>query len=373
VRISYVNGLCVKHDAISNAIRDEINWLLNDGGNEVCLFTYDCCHPNINHTKVDEIKDVVFDPYFQTSDLIIFHFGIFYELFDILPVCPRKAKRLIVFHNITPKKFIAAENHPLIDKSFQQMANMEFADHIICVSNINFHVLRENGIETPATVIPLAARCSASVPVNKPSAHDGRVRIAFVGRFVRSKGPDEMLNALYKILQWSAESHYSVDLIGNLSFSDSDFVAKLYVDAEDLRRVFQDRIRISFHGNASNELKDKILQKADLFVLPTYHEGFCVPILEALANGCRIIAYENSNTPFISGGLGQLVPTGDVKALADAIFDAGNQVVSPEWTGVNGEYSEYSTRAFQYTRQFSPELVKRRFLEFINGFSNIPH
>ena len=51
-----------------------------------------------------------------------------------------------------------------------------------------------------------------------------------------------------------------------------------------------------------------------------------MPVLEALASGCKVISYDNSNLPAISGGLAQLVPTGDVAALAAAIADA-----APRW------------------------------------------
>ena len=52
---------------------------------------------------------------------------------------------------------------------------------------------------------------------------------------------------------------------------------------------------------------DVLPRDAGVFVLPTRHEGFCVPIVEALAAGCKVIACDNSNTPAVTGGLASLV------------------------------------------------------------------
>ena len=97
----------------------------------------------------------------------------------------------------------------------------------------------------------------------------------------------------------------------------------------------------SFHGDASETEKWRLLGEADIFVLPTHHEGFCVPIVEALVSGCRVIAYDNSNVTSISGGLGTLVLTGDVRALSDAIARTVGDVSSAAWVS-DGGYGTYA-------------------------------
>ncbi|OYV45323.1 MAG: hypothetical protein B7X10_05930 [Burkholderiales bacterium 21-58-4] len=91
MKISYINGICYRNDAISNSIRDEISWLSKD--NDVRLYAYDCNFEDLPYTKVRAERDVIFDPHFQSSDLVVFHFGIFYPLFNLLPVAPRTTRR----------------------------------------------------------------------------------------------------------------------------------------------------------------------------------------------------------------------------------------------------------------------------------------
>ena len=368
MKISYIHGICVKNDAISNSIRDEMAWLRSEGRNDVRLFAYECDYADLPFTQVSNLGDIAFDQHFQSSNLVVFHFGIYYPLFNLLAITPKGAKRLVIFHNITPKQFVSVQNHLTIDKSFRQLSNIMFADHVACVSQTNFAVLQTAGIHTPATVIPLAVHSDIRMPKRKPSHLDGVVRLVFIGRFVRSKGPGELLEALNKLLQHNRSVHLKLDMIGNLSFSDSALLEEIYTTVRAMHRSYDNCVTISIHGNANEELKRHALRDADLFVLPTYHEGFCVPIVEALAGGCKVLAYENSNTPAISGGLARLVLTGDVEALSCAISNAVEEVSSTAWksTGI-GSYTEYAQKAQQHVQQFAPENVKRRFLHFINS------
>ena len=368
MKISYIHGLCVKNDAISNSIRDEINWLSSDIHNDVRLYAYECNHSTLPFSKVTDLRDVAYDPHFQSSDLVIFHFGVYYPLFDLLPVAPKSAKRLVVFHNITPKEFVSVENHPTIDQSFRQMSNIVYADQVVCDSQTNLDVLRSVGINTPATVLPLAVHSNLQTPKKKPSQFDGLIRVAFIGRFVRSKGPGELLEALDKLLQCNQSIHLKLDMVGNLSFSDSVLLEDIRKNVDAMRTTYKDRFKVSIHGNASEEMKQQILLDADLFILPTYHEGFCVPILEAFAKGCKVIVYENSNTPAISGGFSRLTPTGDVTALSCAINETIEEIKSSAWCSDSTEsYSEYSKKVRMHVQQYSPERTERRFLKFIKS------
>ena len=364
MKISYLHGICVNNDAISNSIRDEMTWL-SEAGHDVRLYAYACDHAQLQFTKVNEVNDVVFDAHFQSSDLVVFHFGVFYPLFDAIAVAPRRAKRLVVFHNITPKAFVPAEHHDTIDKSFRQLAHLCFADHVVCVSQTNLDVLRATGITVPATVLPLALHSSATLPDSKPGAADGILRFAFLGRFVRSKGPTELLCALEAMLQAQPALQVQLDMIGNLAFSYSTLLDEIDAIMGRMRKQYGARLRIAIHGNAAEAEKNRILREADLFVLPSYHEGFCVPILEALASGCRVISYDNSNIPAIAGGLARLVPTGDVVALAQAMGEAAAEVAAPGWYAPEGGYARYAGRAAAYVDSFAPQHARRRYLHFI--------
>jgi glycosyltransferase involved in cell wall biosynthesis len=224
---------------------------------------------------------------------------------------------------------------------------------------------------TPATVIPLAVHGASEAVARKPCSEDGIVRIAFVGRFVRAKGPTDLLDAITRVLRRNAGLRLCVELVGNINLSDSIVLDEVRNAARDIKARFGGQVTIRIAGDASELEKQRILREADLFVLPTYHEGFCIPILEALSNGCRIITYDNSNTAAVSGGLAELVATGDREALSAAMEKVIHEVLSTHWqTNEQEGYLKYAGRAWQYSRRFRPEKAQERFLSFVREIQN---
>ncbi|MEQ3629163.1 MAG: glycosyltransferase [Hyphomonas sp.] len=362
IKVSFISGVCVKYDAISTAIRDEIGWM-SSAGFDVRLFTYACdwdsCRPKI----VSGVSDVLLDPHFQSSDLIIYHFGIHYPLFDSLLARPINSKAIVIFHNITPKALLPEKDHETIDRSFEQVSSLAFADHIGCDSQTNLDLLRSLGIRTDARVLSLAVHSELTPPREKPSRKDGVTRLMFIGRFVRSKGITELLAGLETAAERSPDQPLRLDMVGNVDFSDPKVVEEVKAISDTINAKFGNRVHVLLHGSVSDERKIELLSNADIFVLPTYHEGFCVPIIEAISAGCRVIAYDNSNVPAISGGFGRLVETGNVKALSEAIEETHADIQSTAWKTAG--YAEYCLDTQHYISRFSSDATSRRFLKCI--------
>jgi glycosyltransferase involved in cell wall biosynthesis len=61
-----------------------------------------------------------------------------------------------------------------------------------------------------------------------------------------------------------------------------------------------------------------LLSAAACLVFPSRHEGFGLPVLEAMACGCPVVAYRNSSIPEAAGDVATLVDDGDAVALGRA-------------------------------------------------------
>ena len=62
-----------------------------------------------------------------------------------------------------------------------------------------------------------------------------------------------------------------------------------------------------------------LYSRADAFVFPSRYEGFGLPLVEAMACGCPVVAADNSSIPEVTGDAALLVDSNDEDALANAI------------------------------------------------------
>jgi glycosyltransferase involved in cell wall biosynthesis len=359
MRIAFVTSICVPFDAISGIVRQCVLWA-QEAGHETLLFAHDSAFEDLATVRVTTAAEVATHPYFRSADVVVFDMGIYYTLFGALLAAPAGARKLVRFHNVTPRALVPSWQHDIIDRSIQQLSLLRFVDAVLCDSEFNRAELRALGIETPAEVRDLPMGVALDPPAAKPSAEDGVLRLAFVGRFVRSKGPLELLAALDRALPGIPHDRVELDMIGNAEFSDAELLTRTEHGCADLQRRSAGRLTARVHRSAPDELRDGVLRRADVFVLPTYHEGFCVPAVEALASGCDVISYDNSNMPYVLDGLGTLVPTGDVEALGAAIEARAAVRADSHWATQG--YPAFADAARRYVGRFDPGPIRQQFL-----------
>lgn len=363
-KFSLVTGLCVRHDAISAAAVATYRCLDALSPGNVRLFAHAVDYPDLRHTVVPAVTDLLFDPHFLDSDAVLYHFGVYYGLLDAMVLGNGKARQYVRYHNVTPKELVGPADWPTIDRSFAQLEHLRRAHHVWCDSDFNRRDLEARGFD-PRRLSTLALPVDAGRSPRDPrAAREGPVRIAFVGRLVRSKGVLELVNAL-ALASARARHPFRLFLAGNPSFADAGY-------EEEVRRALAAAglsAHVHFCGGIDDREKHALLRRSDIFVMPSHHEGFCVPVIEALAAGCHVIAYDAGNLPEIAGGLGRIVPTGDVEALGqalaesiDAVGDArggGDPVL--RCRGGDLARSELQRRASAYAAGFGFERFREAF------------
>ena len=118
----------------------------------------------------------------------------------------------------------------------------------------------------------------------------------------------------------------------------------------------------------------RLYASSDVFVMPSHHEGYCVPVVEAVRSGCFVVGSDAGNIPNVMGGLGLVYPVGDADALAESIsrFAArvraarvqGSSLVVPTSEGDLG-LSEWHDAVDRHLGTYSVENFEARFLGLV--------
>jgi glycosyltransferase involved in cell wall biosynthesis len=72
-------------------------------------------------------------------------------------------------------------------------------------------------------------------------------------------------------------------------------------------------------GGLTVEQLAHLYSAAGLLALPSFHEGFGLPVLEAMWCGCPVVVSNTTSLPEVAGGAGLLLPPDDVEAWAEAM------------------------------------------------------
>lgn len=92
--------------------------------------------------------------------------------------------------------------------------------------------------------------------------------------------------------------------------------------APEISRVLHDcglEGRARFLGALSEEALAEAYRGALALVLPSFYEGFGMPVVEAMACGCTVISANTTSIPEVAGSAALLVDPHDTEALASAM------------------------------------------------------
>lgn len=146
---------------------------------------------------------------------------------------------------------------------------------------------------------------------------DSKINLLYLSNIISSKGIFELINA-FEYLSKKNENIY-LNIAGGF-ISDNDMNMK-EIEIK-FRSLIKDNNRIKYFGKVFGEDKIKLLQKSDIFVLPTYYksEAFPISIIEAMACGNVIVTTKYKYLPeVVTSKNGILVEPKSIDSLVVAI------------------------------------------------------
>lgn len=218
---------------------------------------------------------------FWDSDLVLVHHSHGNPL--LREILQLEIPRALIYHNVTPPTFFAHDPHMA---RFSNKGRSELAAYAgvvsaaFGVSRYNCAELKAMGFQNP-TVFPLVDLSQGPVEP-KPKASSDEKELVFVGKLTPHKNQALLLHMLY-YLEHAYPGLYRLVLAGR---ADPLYAEYLKLAARALG--LEDRVR--FTGPVVQKELELVYQRAAALVCPSLHEGFCVPLVEAMQRRVPVFA-----------------------------------------------------------------------------------
>ena len=271
----------------------------------------------------DELADDVrpfLDSEARRGDLTIFHYALPSELTAAFGSLD--SGRILQYHNVTPASFFAPYDAGLFRLAAlgrQELATLaNRVDLALGDSEYNRQELESLGF-SPTGVFPIAvdtARVTRRVdrPALEEILNDGLVNFLFVGRIAPNKKIEDHIRLAEHYKRY-VDAYYRFIFIGRF-----DVVPQYYAMIRALMaeyRLLNDRF--IFTGPVSDDELAVYYQHAAVYTSLSEHEGFCVPLVEAMATGVPVLAYAAAAVPDTLAGAGVQFAPKDLEFAAELL------------------------------------------------------
>ncbi|MDR1989938.1 MAG: glycosyltransferase [Acidobacteriaceae bacterium] len=260
------------------------------------------------------------DPSAARGDVTIFHFALPSVMTDAF--ARLSTRKVLLYHNVTPARYFAPYDHALF--RLTSMARNELAtlagrvDVALGVSEFNRRELEAMGF-APTAVLPLSVDLgrltkAADRPALAKSLDDDFVNFLFVGRIAPNKKIEDHIRLAEQYKRY-IDAFYRFIFVGRY-----DAVPNYYATIRAL--MSQYRLlneRFIFTGPVSNEDLAVYYRQSAVYISLSEHEGFCAPLLEAMAMDVPILAYAAAAVPETLGGAGVQFAPKDMEYAAELL------------------------------------------------------
>lgn len=309
----------------------------------------------IDERLAGKVKHI--DDYSPSKDqLLLYHHSIGHEHHD--KILSFADKKILVYHNITPSHFFELNPHlkGACENGRRQLASSAgrfaaaYAD-----SPYNAKELISLGyknVEAIPILLNIDDRKNAPFNEETLKEHQSTYNIITVGRVVSNKAQHEVINAVFYLREKYWLRNIRLFIIGGVSEGGYDEYLKTLVKNLSLEET------VIFTGKVSDEELHSYYKCADLFLTLSNHEGFCIPLIEAMLTDTPVLAYS-------AGGISSTVPSPSLLYFKSPEFAA-----SKIFEIVNNAHLRHEMIKAQkeHLENFSYENIVSAFVSFLASF-----
>lgn len=238
--------------------------------------------------------------------LLLWHHSMGNDAFERLLRMPHRV--IAVYHNVTPAEYFTDPTQRYYSwlgrEQLRLLAKVSAGG--IAASNYNRREMLSSGFDSAEVLPPRTDfKSLAQTGPDRQRSTDW----LFVGRVVANKCQRDVVRA-FAYYARSFDTEAQLLLIGDLS--DAEYVRQVLEGAQSLGVAG----RVRLLGKVPESELVEQLHRCGLYVSMSEHEGFGVPLLEAMASGLPILAYAAAAIPETLGGAGILIRSKDPRAVA---------------------------------------------------------
>ena len=301
-------------DAISNHVLAMRDALLRFGySTDIFAENIDKRLPAGTAKKVSRYHD-------RKSTVIIYHLSIGSELNDTIKHF--KARIVINYHNVTPPEFwenFDRKAAALCRRGIESVQSLaEFPRRCIADSAFNKKELIRLGYKCPINVVPIFIRFEdyeqrPDASILEKNGNNGYTNILFTGRIAPNKKQENVISSFYYYQKY-INRKARLFLVGSYQERSSYFQGlTAFVKSLGIEEM------VFFTGLVRFEELLAYYKTADLFLCLSEHEGFCVPLAEAMFFHVPIVAFDSTAVGETLGKSGLLLKENEPRFVAEAM------------------------------------------------------
>jgi glycosyltransferase involved in cell wall biosynthesis len=215
-------------------------------------------------------------------------------------------RKIAYFHGLTPPKLLQVfdpETSASCKRAFEQLGELRDFDVLVANSRATaqdlIHGLGDTSrrVEDVKIIPPCVISERPHAEASRPGG-SGNARLLFVGQLKPHKRVEHVLQlfAAYRNICPEAECW----IVGGAS----NAAYRAYLNWVEFSQLALPRAAVSWLGEVSDEKLQTIYRSASIYVSMSEHEGFCLPILEAMAAGLPVLSYVQPAIQEVLGGCG---------------------------------------------------------------------
>ena len=300
-------------DAVGDSAR-RVRDRLRRRGHEADIFAL-----SIDDSLADEIRPFT-EPAARRGDVTVLHFAVPSPMTEALTTLP--GRRVLQYHNVTPAHFFAPYDAGIF--RIAALGRTELKTLVgrvdLALGDSEYNRLELEALGFAATgVMPILVdterlTTAPRQPVLERMLDDGPANILFVGRVAPNKKLEDHIRLAEHYKRY-VDTDYRFVFVGR-----TNAVPRYYAALRALiSRYEMPPERFLFTGPVPDAELAAYYRTASAYVSLSEHEGFCVPLVEAMAAGVPVLAYGAAAVPETLGGAGICFTPKDLEHAAEML------------------------------------------------------